>query len=180
MLLAGDPQRRFIEEMVPHHEDAVAMADLALTRAEHPELTALATAIKATQTEEIDQMRAWYRAWFGADVPPGHMGAGRGFAGRGPTGMTGMMGGPTGPMGMTGGPIGMMGRQDPAALAQAQPFDKAFIEQMAPHHQMAVMLSAMALPGAQRPELIALLQSIVAGQSAEIRQMRAWFEAWYG
>ena len=173
MLLVGDPERRFIEEMVPHHEDAVAMADLALTRAEHPELTVLATAIKATQTEEIDQMRAWYRAWFGADVPPGHMGAGRGFAGRGPTGPMGMTG-------MMGGPIGMMGRQDPAALAQAQPFDRAFIEQMVPHHQMAVMMSAMALPGAQRPELIALLQSIVAGQSAEIRQMRAWYRAWYG
>ena len=84
---------------------------------------------------------------------------------------------------MWGGPAGMMammGRRDSAALAQAQPFDKAFIEQMVPYHQMAVMLSAMTLPGAQRPELIALLRSIVAGQSAEIRQMRAWYGAWYG
>jgi uncharacterized protein (DUF305 family) len=179
MMLAGDSDRRFIQEMIPHHEDAVAMADLALARAEHPELAALATAIKATQTEEIVQMRAWYRAWSGADVPPGRMGAGRGSAGRG------MMGGPAGmTMGMMGGPagmtMGMMGRQDPAALAQAQPFDRAFIEQMVPHHQMAVMMSAMTLPGAQRAELIALLEKIVAGQSAEIRQMRAWYEAWYG
>jgi uncharacterized protein (DUF305 family) len=170
-LLAGDPDRRFIEEMIPHHQDAVDMAGLALARAEHPEVRGLATAIEATQTEEIAQMTAWYRAWYGADVPPSRMGAGpgagRGFAGRG------MMGGPAGMMGMTG-------RRDPAALTQAQPFDKAFIEQMVPHHQMAVMMSAMTLPGARRPELIALLQSIVAGQSAEIRQMRAWYRAWYG
>jgi uncharacterized protein (DUF305 family) len=147
----------------------------------------MATAIRSTQMEEIAQMRAWYRAWYGADVPPGRMGAGpgagSGFAGRGmmgmtgePAGMMGMMGGPAGMMGM----VGMMGRRGPADLAQAQPFDSAFIEQLVAHHQMAVMLSAMTLPGAHRPELIALLQSIVATQSAEVRQMRTWYGAWYG
>jgi uncharacterized protein (DUF305 family) len=166
MLLDDDSDRRFIEVLIPHHQDAVDMADLALARAEHPEVRELATAIEATQTEEIAQMTAWYRAWYGADVPPSRMGAGpgagRGFAGRG------RMGDPAGMKGMTG-------RRDPAALTRAQPFDKAFIEQMVPHHQMAVMLSAMTLPGARRPELIALLRSIVAGQSAEIRQLRAWY-----
>ena len=52
-----------------HNEDAVVMADLALSRAQHPELKALAKAIKTTQTQEIQQMQAWYKQWYGADVP---------------------------------------------------------------------------------------------------------------
>jgi len=34
--VGGEMDRHFIEEMIPHQEDAVAMADLALSRAEHP------------------------------------------------------------------------------------------------------------------------------------------------
>jgi uncharacterized protein (DUF305 family) len=45
---------------------------------------------------------------------------------------------------------------------------------------MAVMMSAHALGAAQQPELRALLQSIIASQSAEIAQMRDWYAAWYG
>jgi uncharacterized protein (DUF305 family) len=150
-MLAGDAARWFIEEMIPHHEDAVAMADLALAQAEHPELKALAAEIKRVQTQEIDQMRAWHQQWYGTAPRPGVM---------------------------QGHMRGVMG--DPAALNGARPFDKAFIEQMIPHHQMAVMMAAMALPRVDRPELRQLLQSIIAGQSAEIDQMRAWYRAWYG
>lgn len=52
--------QHFIVMMIPHHEDAIAMADLALTRAKHPEIKQLAATIKATQTQEIQQMRTWY------------------------------------------------------------------------------------------------------------------------
>jgi len=36
--MMGDVDRHFIEQMIPHHEDAIAMADIALTKAEHPEI----------------------------------------------------------------------------------------------------------------------------------------------
>ncbi|MFH0915163.1 MAG: DUF305 domain-containing protein, partial [bacterium] len=48
--LMGDIDRHFIEEMIPHHEDAVAMAELALTEAEHPELRQLAANIRRDQS----------------------------------------------------------------------------------------------------------------------------------
>jgi len=51
---------------------------------------------------------------------------------------------------------------------------------MIPHHQMAVMMSTMALRAVDRPELRELLQSIIESQSAEIVQMRGWYQAWYG
>jgi uncharacterized protein (DUF305 family) len=152
--------QHFIEEMIPHHEDAVVMADLALAQAEHAELRELAIAIKQVQTEEIELMREWYLAWFGSDAQPSSMG-----------GMD------------RGHGMGMgtdMGSHDPAAIDGAVPFDKAFIEEMIPHHQMAVMMSAMALSWVDRPELRELLQSIIESQSAEIAQMRAWYREWYG
>ena len=33
-----DSDRMFIEQMIPHHQDAIDMANLALVRAEHPEI----------------------------------------------------------------------------------------------------------------------------------------------
>jgi len=51
---------------------------------------------------------------------------------------------------------------------------------MIPHHEMAVMGSTMALRMIERPELRELLQSIITSQSAEITQMREWYQQWYG
>jgi hypothetical protein len=81
---------------------------------------------------------------------------------------------------MAGGMMPMMGSHDPTSVDGARPFDKAFIEEMIPHHQMAVMGSTMALQRIERPELRELLQSIITSQSAEIAQMRDWYLQWYG
>jgi uncharacterized protein (DUF305 family) len=157
MMAGVDADQHFIQEMIPHHEDAITMARLALQQAERPEIKALAEEIIRVQSMEIEQMREWYKAWYGTDVPPSHMDQ---MPGR--------------------GMMGMMGMHEPAALDGVKPFDKAFIEQMIPHHQMGVMMSSHLLQGVQRPELRTLLQNIISSQSAEIQQMRAWYQAWYG
>jgi len=149
----SDVGRHFIEQMIPHHEDAVTMSDLALTQSEHPELRTLAAHIKQVQSDEIAQMQQWYQAWYGTT----------------PTSQT-----------MMGHGMATMSAADTTPLDGAQPFDKAFIEQMIPHHQMAVMMSTMARQMATQPELRALLDSIIASQTAEIEQMRGWYLAWYG
>jgi len=141
-----DVSRHFIEEMIPHHEDAVAMSDLALTQAEHPELKQLAASIKQTQSAEIKQMQTWYKQWYGTDVPAG-------------TSMS-------------------MGQQQ--SIDGAKPFDKAFIEEMVPHHEMALMMSNMALQNADRPEFRTFLQNIITTQTAEIQKMRHWYQQLYG
>jgi uncharacterized protein (DUF305 family) len=56
----------FILMMVPHHEGAIAMADLAMRRARRGEIRALAERIRTSQAGEIEQMERWYRQWFGA------------------------------------------------------------------------------------------------------------------
>jgi len=55
----GYSDQHFIVMMIPHHDGAIAMADLALTRARRPEIKALARSIKASQMQENAQMRTW-------------------------------------------------------------------------------------------------------------------------
>lgn len=155
--VAGDMDRHFIEEMIPHHEDAVAMSELALTRAEHPEVRQLAETIIRDQTREIEQMRTWYASWYGVDVSAG----GDTFSGMG--------------MGR-----GMMNDEaDMEVLQAASAFDQEFIEQMIPHHQMGVMMARMVLSRTDRPEIEELARSIIRTQTEEVDQMRVWYRAWY-
>ncbi len=164
--------QHFIVMMIPHHDGAIAMADLALTRAKRPEIKELARNIKASQTSENAQMRTWYRQWYGGDVPAMTRGGAMGIGG---------MGGGMGPgMGMSCcSGMEMMGTSL-AALKNAADFDRAFIEQMIPHHRMGVMMASIAQNSSQHPQLKAMQQAMVKEQSREIEQMTQWYRNWYG
>lgn len=63
---AGQPyDQRFITAMIAHHNGAIAMAQDALTKAEHPEIKQLAQAIITAQESEVAQMQQWQKDWFG-------------------------------------------------------------------------------------------------------------------
>lgn len=62
---------KFAEEMIPHHEQAVLMSDIALTNSTSDEILALARDIKAAQAPEIEQMGGW--AGVRASTHMGHM-----------------------------------------------------------------------------------------------------------
>jgi uncharacterized protein (DUF305 family) len=155
-------ERHFLEQMIPHHEDAVAMAEVALTRAEHPELRQLAETIIRDQTREIEQMRAWYLAWYGVEAPSYGRDDRRGWMGGGP-----MMGGM------------MNDSADLEILETAPVFDREFIEQLIPHHQMGVMMARMVMSRSDRPEIEDLARAIITTQTAEIKQMRDWYQIWF-
>jgi uncharacterized protein (DUF305 family) len=55
---AQSMDQHFIAVMIPHHDGAIAMADLALSRSQRPEMKALARSTKDSQTRENNQMRA--------------------------------------------------------------------------------------------------------------------------
>jgi uncharacterized protein (DUF305 family) len=63
-------ERTFLEQMVPHHSSAVAMAEIAVKRAEHPEVRRLAQRIISSQEREIEGMRAHHRDRFGVALVP--------------------------------------------------------------------------------------------------------------
>ncbi|PZV22374.1 MAG: DUF305 domain-containing protein, partial [Cyanobium sp.] len=68
---------------------------------------------------------------------------------------------------------------DLTALSKATDFDRAFIEQMIPHHQMGVRMATMAQANSQHQELRLLQQAMVKAQSQEIEQMRQWYRRYY-
>jgi uncharacterized protein (DUF305 family) len=147
--------RHFIEQMIPHHEDAIVMAELALERSQNPELKQFAQDIITTQSAEIDKMKQWYKSWFDANVPA--------VAVRG--------------MGMMHGNMSN-NEADIASLNSAADFDQAFLQAMIPHHQMAVMMASMLQVGTDRPEMNQLASDIIAAQTNEIKVMQQWQKDW--
>jgi len=49
----------FAEMMIPHHEQAIEMSDLALINTTNPSILELANEIKAAQAPEIELMSSW-------------------------------------------------------------------------------------------------------------------------
>jgi uncharacterized protein (DUF305 family) len=147
----------FVNDMVPHHESAVEMAELAQDRATHPELRELADDIIAAQNREIETMES-VKADL-ADADGGHMG---------------------GDDHMSGDEHSRGMDMDPQELRSAKPFDRAFIDMMIPHHEGAITMAKEELAKGENPTLRGLAEDIVAAQEREIAQMREWREAWYG
>jgi uncharacterized protein (DUF305 family) len=54
----------FIEQMIPHHDGAIAMANLALQKAKRPEIKTLAQNIITAQEKEVAEMQSWYKNWY--------------------------------------------------------------------------------------------------------------------
>lgn len=148
----------FIRMMIPHHDGAIAMAELALKRSVRAEIRALAERIRIGQSRENAQMRRWYRQWYGTDVPS-RSGPGMG-------------------MGMGWGMPGFSTSLD--ALRDAPEFDRTFLEQMIAHHRMGVMMAAHARWGTIHRVLRELEEAMVRVQSQEIEQMARWYRQWYG
>ncbi|MES2642484.1 MAG: DUF305 domain-containing protein [Myxococcota bacterium] len=59
----------FIDAMIPHHQDALRMAEDVRAKTERPEIKELADRITAAQKKEIDQMQEWRKAWFPTAEP---------------------------------------------------------------------------------------------------------------
>jgi uncharacterized protein (DUF305 family) len=144
---------RFIDAMVPHHQGAVEMAEVALKNAEHQEIIELSRNIISTQQTEIEELKAIKQEEFGTSQVPMEMSQEQ---------MRSM---------------GMM--MNPQQLANREPFDKAFIDAMIPHHQSAIDMAKVARKGSKIPEIKELAENIVSAQQKEIEQMKQWREEWY-
>ena len=150
--------KSFIEMMIPHHQGAVEMAQMAVNQAKNPEVKKLAESIIKDQNREVQQMQTWYKQWYGTEVPM--------------TGMNMQMHHGMGQeMMMVMHHQEMMDQEMMVALKNASNFDREFLRQMTSHHEMALMMAGMVVDGAVHPETRKLASSIIKSQSAEINKM---------
>jgi len=144
----------FMQDMIPHHNQAVQMAELVADRTNRPELVDVAGRINASQQDEIEFMQAWLRER-GERVPD-------------PTAHEAMH--------TTHKMAGMASSEQMAELAAATgtDFDKLFLTLMIPHHEGAVKMveELMEQPGsAFDPLLFQFTSDVTNDQTAEIKRM---------
>ena len=137
----------FLQMMIPHHQQAIDISDLALTKSADAELLALAKDIRDEQAAEIVKMKAWLKD-AGADLEMGHS-------------MDHSMG-------------GMLSDSELAALkaATGKSFDLLWLKGMTGHHDGAIDMAAM-IENAKNPEIKSFGQAIVSSQSEQNKQMAA-------
>ena len=162
----------FAAGMIPHHRQAVAMAQMALTQATNPTVKDLAMAIKAAQDPEIQTMSGWLIGW-GQPVPA----TTQDMSQMGSSTSGTMSDGAAGGSGMGGmdGMGGMMSDQEMSQLAATSgaAFDKLWLQMMVKHHQGAVAMARTELTDGANTEAKQLAQSIIDSQSKEITTMTA-------
>ncbi len=147
---------KFMQDMIPHHHQAVVMASLVKDRTNMREIVDLAGRIDASQADEIAFMQQWLRD--------------RGETAPEPTEHHAMH--------MSHDMAGMASPAQMTALAEANgvDFDRIFLELMIPHHEGAVKMvnHLLGQPGsAYDPVLFDFVNDIVNDQTAEIERMTA-------
>ena len=148
----------FAQLIIPHHEQALQMADLAEKFAASPTVKAIAAQIKGAQTPEIERMTTWLTKWGQPTVMP--------------SSTDGSMGGMD--MGGMSADSGLMSDNDITALTQARgtAFDRTWLLMMIAHHQSAIAMAEEVLATTTNPDVKALATTIQAGQTTEVSTMR--------
>jgi uncharacterized protein (DUF305 family) len=153
----NDQDIAFAQGMIPHHQQAVDMADLAAGKAADAQVKDLAGRIKAAQDPEIQQLTDMLEKW-GAPTEPSTPGE---------SDMPGMDHG-----GMPG--EGMMSDEEMRQLegATGAGFDRMWVQLMIKHHQGAVAMAKTELAQGGDAEAKDLAQKIIDAQEAEIKEMQ--------
>jgi uncharacterized protein (DUF305 family) len=146
----NDADVMFAQGMIPHHAQALEMAQLVQGHDAGEEVTDLAAQIEAAQDPEIQLMTDWLEDW-GEDVPDlaiDHSAMDHG--------------------------MGMMNAEQMTALddATGDEFDRMFLELMIDHHDGAIAMSQTELSEGANEEAKELAQEIIDAQQAEIDHMR--------
>ena len=132
--------------MIPHHQQAIDMSDLALEKTTNSDVRELAEQIRDAQAPEIELMEGWLDQAVARMPMGGGMGMGMG---------------------------GMLSDADMAELANATgaEFDRLYLEGMITHHEGAIWMTQMILDS-RNTEVRALGEAIVESQTAEIVLMK--------
>jgi len=140
----------FAEMMIPHHQQAVDMSDLALKKSTNPGVLDLAKRIKDSQSAEIIQMQSWLGSSESKSMMSDHSGHSMG---------------------------GMLTEEEFSKLESSSgvAFDTLFLEGMIVHHEGAIDMSRM-IKDTTNQEINLFGINVIDVQSAEIREMKELLE----
>ncbi len=137
----GETETMFATMMIPHHQQAIDMSELALSNSTNQDVRKLAQQIIDAQAHEIEQMQAWIDG-HGHEVHGDHEMAG----------------------------MASEEDMAKLATLESPEFDELFLNLMILHHEGALEMVSM-LDGTDRPEAKELARHIVEVQKAEIALM---------
>ena len=149
---------QFIDTMAMHHMSAIEMAQIALRRAQHPQVRRIARQIIRSQANELREFHALRRRWYGS--ASFRMWPTDAFKLR-------MMGEE---------PMPEMLRR----LRHGRPFDRLFLNAMIAHHSGANAMARWELLRGSHWQLRQIAENIINAQSREIGQMIRLRVHWYG
>lgn len=141
-------QASFLRRMTAHHEVGVRLSELAVAKAEAPDLCVLGELMRAGQTSEAEVMRLWWRGWFGGEMPGATPGEHASMPGMPPVGTVGEL-----------------------ASLEGCAFDEGFRPVMIAHHKGAIAMAGEALGRAADPRVRLLADAIVHAQGNQVMLM---------
>ncbi len=149
----NDADVAFAQGMIPHHAEAIEMADIALdsTVGASQKVRDLATRIKSGQDPEIQLMTGWLTAW--GQPMQANMGTGHDISS-----MDGMM---------------SAAEMDTLGTMTAADFDKMWMEMMIRHHEGAIAMAQTVKAAGLSPDVLGLADRVIAAQQAEIVEMQS-------
>ena len=164
----NDADVSFAQDMIPHHQQALLMSDMALQAASTDELAALAERIKDAQAPEIEQMTGWLESW-DETVPNlealSHMMMGHGDDDDS-NDMPGMM------------DVDQMRRMNQLMVGGGLAFDQMWVRMMILHHEGAIEMAQEQQANGEYPDAVALAEAIEDAQTAEIAEMEQMLDDW--
>lgn len=151
----NDADKKFVQDMIVHHQQAVYMAGLAPERASSSDVKGLASRIYDVQGPEIDMMNRWLSQHAVPTVDP------------------------NAPHGHGGGAMPGMATQeqlDALKNAKGAAFDTLFLQLMIAHHQGALTMADEVRKNGMDVRVQEIADDVTAEQSDEIRRMRKWLD----
>ena len=139
----------FAQMMIPHHEQAVELSELALEVSTSDAIRDLATRIRDGQAPEVDLMQGWLDSVGVGSMMEAHSMEGHGMS-------------------------GMVSEEDFDTLRslESPEFDRLFLELMIAHHEGALDMVEM-ISESENSEVSALATAIVEVQTSEIEEMKS-------
>ena len=142
--------QKFVQEMIPHHEQAVVMSEMVSNVQVSGETSALATEIISAQASEIELMKSFLSEW-GVEYDPnsdphaGHMMSGDESS-------------------------GMMTDEELAELKNSSGvvFEKMWLTMMLAHHKGAIKMAETVIADGKDERVKTLAEAIIGEQQKEI------------